>query len=355
MITRIFLASFRLWAACRHLILTLLHAVTPASLRKPAAVVNKGQSSNVVLITGSSTGIGRHAALYLASKGFTVLAGVRNVADGKRLADEFMPESEKSGGAVVPIHLDVCDADSVRSAYEVVCALLAQSPHPETTRLVAVINNAGISPALCPVEMLDVEGTVKRVIDVNVYGALRVTQTFLPLLRDCSAARPGSARVVMIGSANGFIGVAGMSAYCASKYALEGVTDCLRQELRDADVHVTMVEPGPILTPIFNKYTLLPSPERPGLSAKHRKECVDLYGRYLLDHGAERVKDNLLRAAVGPELTSVHLEHAICSPFPATRYRVGPVSLLLWWGRCLLPDRVLDTIQDVSLRVMSAV
>jgi len=187
-----------------------------------------------VLITGTSTGIGRASALHLASRGWQVLAGVRKLADGEDLRAE-------GGLAIRPIRLDVTDPSTIAAARDEVLATLGESG------LRGLVNNAGIS-SLGPLEAMSVD-LVRQQFEVNVFGTLEVTRAFLPLLRQ------GRGHLVNIGSAAGHTGIPFSGAYCASKAALAALSEALAGELSPQGVRVTLIEPGSFRTPIWEKST----------------------------------------------------------------------------------------------------
>ena len=194
-------------------------------------------SSGVVVVTGASTGIGRHAAQFLASRGYTVLAGVRKQSD----FDEIEAgRREGRSPNMRALFLDVTSSDSITAAVDEVTRLLDSSGLP----LVALVNNAGVGSFLVPLELLPTE-EMRHVMNVNFFGALETSRAFIPLLRQHQG------RVIMISSAAGKICMPGFSSYCATKFALEGMSDSLRLELGPLGVSVSVVEPGFIRTPIM--------------------------------------------------------------------------------------------------------
>lgn len=152
-----------------------------------------------VLVTGSSTGIGRACALYLSRNGFRVFAGVRKQADGESLQGE--------ASAIEPVILDVINSEQI--------AQVADLIKQETTAdgLSGLVNNAGI-PVAGPLEFIPLD-ELRRALEVNVVGQIAMTQAMLPMLR---AAR---GRVVNIGSIAGRISTPFMGPYSASKFAME--------------------------------------------------------------------------------------------------------------------------------------
>jgi NAD(P)-dependent dehydrogenase (short-subunit alcohol dehydrogenase family) len=188
-------------------------------------------TSNNVLVTGASTGLGRSAALLLAASGWQVYAGVRKRADGASLQAE-------AEGELLPLELDVTKPDSVAAA-------IGQLAKATGGELHGLVNNAGVYVG-GPLELMR-PGEIDDTFAVNVIGLLAVTRACLPLLR---AAR---GRIVNISSISGLIAMPGVSAYAASKHAVEAITDALRVELHPFGIEVIAVEPGGIKTPIWDK------------------------------------------------------------------------------------------------------
>jgi len=162
--------------------------------------------SGVILITGASTGIGRHAAIEMAKSGYVVFAGVRKDKDG----EDVINEASKLGvKGIVPVILDVTKTQEIKRAREKIEDFLASH---SGLPFVGLVNNAGIS-SRCPLESVPIENA-KWIFEVNFWGMLEVTQEFLPLIRQHKG------RVVSVSSIAGLISVAGSSIYSASKRAL---------------------------------------------------------------------------------------------------------------------------------------
>ena len=189
-------------------------------------------NNRTVVITGASTGIGAASALHLDQRGFTVFAGVRKPADGAVL-------QQSSSDRLIPIMLDVTDQASIQQAQAIV------SERVGTTGLYGLVNNAGIAvPA--PLEAISIPD-LRRQLEVNVIGQVAVTQAFLPLLRQARG------RIINMGSIAGRAAMPLMGPYSASKFALEAITDALRLEVQQWGIHVSIIEPGAIATPIWDK------------------------------------------------------------------------------------------------------
>jgi len=182
-----------------------------------------------VLITGASSGIGAAVARDLAAQGFSVFGTIRRLADGAALA----------AAGVVPVLMDVTDAPSIASARVAVERALGSRP------FTGLVNNAGI-PAAGPLELVPLDD-LRRVLEINLVGAVAVTQAFLPLLK---ASR---GRIVNMSSLAGRVALPFMGPYAASKFGLEAVSDSLRRELSPFGVGVIVVEPGNIQSKIWDK------------------------------------------------------------------------------------------------------
>lgn len=188
-----------------------------------------------ILITGASSGIGQALALHFAQQGHLVLAGVRRRED----ADELISRSQ---GRVTPIRLDVTSAASIEAALAQVQAH-AQAHTGE--QLDVLINNAGL--AFSGALEQTPQDELTRLMNVNVMGTFAVTRACLPLLRQAQG------HIVNISSISGLFAAPGLTAYVASKHAVEGMTAALRMELAPLGVKVCSIAPGKIDTPIWDK------------------------------------------------------------------------------------------------------
>ena len=270
-----------------------------------------------VVITGASTGIGATCALRLAKHGFRVFAGVRNPEDGERLL-------HRAVGRLVWLPLDVTDPDSIARAVEIVRA--EQGHHG----LPGLVNNAGIAVG-GPLEYLSAD-RLRYQLEVNVVGLHAVTQAFIPLIRRARG------RIVHIGSIAGRIASPLTGAYAASKHAVEALTDALRLELAPEGIHVAVIEPGQILTPIWDKGLR----EFSSITSQIPAEGMLRYGGRLkaLLHILERARTR----STPPEAVADVVLHALDSPVPRTRYVVGGDARVRLWLARLLPDRVMDSV-----------
>ena len=272
-------------------------------------------SERGVVITGTSTGIGAACALHLDKLGFCVFAGVRKDADGDAL-------KQKSSGRLTPVCIDVTDAATIASAAKTVTAAVGEAG------LTGLVNNAGIAVA-GPLEYLPIDD-VRQQLEVNVTGQLAVTQAFLPLLR---LAR---GRIVNIGSANGRVAIPFVGLYSASKFAMEGLTDAMRMELKPWGIEVSIIEAGGIATPIWQKSTAAADEMIRNLPER----AHELYGAAIPAFRKAAARE--AQKAISPDIVAQTVTHALVSKKPGTRYPVGRNASLQVIIARLLPDRFRD-------------
>ena len=195
--------------------------------------------SHTVLVTGTSSGIGRGLCQALIEKGYKVFGTVRNRKDATELKKEF-------GENLDALLVDVTEEKQVIKAKERVQNYLNGKP------LTALINNAGIA-TLGPVEFLTTSD-FKKQIDTKILGTFLCTKIFLPLLGTDSNLIGNPGRIVNISSIlGGKIGSPFMSGYCASKHAVEAFSESLRRELKPYRIKVIIVAPGSVSTPIWKE------------------------------------------------------------------------------------------------------
>ena len=219
----------------------------------------------------------------------------------------------------IEVLLDVTDGDAISRAADVV-----------GERLDGLVNNAGIAVA-APLEHLPLD-ELRRQLEVNVVGQLAVTQALLPALR---AAR---GRIVLIGSIAGTSALPFLGPYAISKFALEAFADSLRVELAPDSIHVSIIRPGTIATPIWTK----PQPVADMLGP----DAVERYGPRLVALRAFAAA----RAAKAAPVDSVAraVEHALTAGRPRTRYLVGRDARIRATVE-RLPDRLRDRIVTRAL------
>ncbi len=188
----------------------------------------------VAMITGANSGIGRAAAVDLAAKGWTVYGSMRSLDKGAKLAGM----AEAAGVEVHPVVCDVTDTDSVNRAVAEVTEA--------SGGIDVMVNNAGIGGnGVLEETPLNV---YEDVMDVNVYGIVRCSQAVLPQMRE-----RGSGCIINVSSVAGVIAAIAQSPYVVSKWAVEGLTEGLAQEVAGLGIRVAMIEPGIVRTAIMAK------------------------------------------------------------------------------------------------------
>jgi len=270
-----------------------------------------------VVVTGASTGIGWATAKLLLDKGFRVFGSVRKQADADRLKGEF-------GANFTPLIFDVTDEPAVLAAAREVRAAL------NGEKLAGLVNNAGISIAGPVLELAADE--FRRQMDVNLIGPIIATQAFGPLLGVDSTLKGPPGRIVMISSVAGKNGNPLTSAYCASKHALEGLSESLRREMMLFGIDVVIIAPGPVKTPIWSKgqddvdvARYANSPYLPALQK---------VGAYM---------QHLDAIALPPEVIAARIHDALTLPNPKVRYHIAP-DRLRYLLAAILPKRTWDRV-----------
>lgn len=281
--------------------------------------IAKEVSMESVLITGVSTGIGYDTALKVADRGFHVFGSVRRADDARSLV-------EKLGSRFTPLLFDVTDAAALDAAADTVKAAIGSA------NLAALVNNAGFT-VNGPLAHMPIE-EIEKQFAVNVFGVLRVTQAFLPLLGMDREGEKKPGRIINISSTMGRITAPFLGAYAASKHALEALSDAFRRELFIYGIKVIVIEPGVINTPIWNK-----------------KKEVSPYAD--TDYGPYH--ERFLEWAGNPDrpgLSVGKVSEVICTALvaeePKTRYALLQGGLKgkikKWWLPRILSDRWLDRV-----------
>ena len=266
-------------------------------------------ATGTVLVTGASTGIGEATVLHLKTLGFDAIGAVRKDEDAERL----------EGRGIRTIRIDVTDAGQIAAAREE----LGDAP------LAGLVNNAGIAVA-APLEFLPVD-RLRQQLEVNLIGQAAVTQALLPALRRARG------RIVNVSSIGGRVALPLVGAYNASKFALEGLSDALRRELRPFGVDVILVEPGGVKTPIWTKSTQTADEMLEDVPP----EVQQLYGKLI---EAVRTRTQRIARETGSEPREVAevIGTALTADRPRTRYLVGRDAKLRARMAKVLPDRVMD-------------
>jgi NAD(P)-dependent dehydrogenase (short-subunit alcohol dehydrogenase family) len=258
----------------------------------------------------------------LVAGGWTVFAGVRDPAAGERLLQEAV------AGQVIPLTLDVTDAGQIEQARVRVQEETARVGGLQGGRLDALVNNAGIGVG-GPLELVSPED-LRMQFEVNVFGQVAVTRALLPALR---VAR---GRIVLISSIGGRVSVPFNGPYAASKHAIEALGDALRGELHSSNIRVSLVEPGSVKTPIWDKARATAD----GLEVP--PELQDEYGR--VQAAFAKVLTDTERRAVSPEQVAATIERALTARRPRARYLIGRDARGMVLAHALLPSGAFDSV-----------
>ena len=277
-----------------------------------------------VVITGASTGIGWACAKLLLDRGYRVFGSVRKQTDADRLAKEF-------GANFTPLLFDVTDEAAVLSAARKVREVLAGQT------LSGLVNNAGIAVAGPVLELPADE--FRRQMDVNVIGPIIATQAFGPLLGADPSLKGKKGRVVMISSVAGRSGNPLMSAYSASKHAIEGLSESLRRELMLFGIDVVVIAPGVVKTPIWSKaeqVDISPYQNSPYFPALQKVRA------FMLQLG---------QSGLPAEKIAECVHEALTAPRPKVRYQITP-DPMRHLITAMLPKRTVDKIIARRLGLM---
>jgi NAD(P)-dependent dehydrogenase (short-subunit alcohol dehydrogenase family) len=264
-----------------------------------------------VLITGTSTGIGRVTAEVLAQRGWQVFATMRDLQRREKLEVAL----KKSGlqDRVEFIQLDLNDAASIEAAVATVLSRTGGT-------LDAVVQNAGVSAAGAFEDLPGAE--IRRVMETNFFGVLELTRALLPTFR-----AQGDGRILLVSSEAAFMGQPANSIYCASKWALEGWAESLAYDLEPFGIKVILIEPGPYRTQIWRSTPwIVPS-------GSPYRERVQRVSRAADEHAARSARD--------PKEVALVIARALEAKRPRFRYPVGPFARINHFLRGKVPSRLI--------------
>lgn len=273
------------------------------------------RSTQTVLITGATDGLGKAAALLLAERGYRTFAAGRSPE--KRAQLDARARQQKL--PLETLEMDVCDDSSVQSA--------VASVYQKAGAIDVLINNAGFVQ-VGAVEDLSMQEW-RRQFETNFFGVIRVTQAVLPRMRE---RRKG--RILMMSSISGFVTPPTQGAYSASKHAMEALSNALRHELYPFGIHTILIQPGYIMTNIQSTAMALAQP----LQEKFKSgPYARIYASYLESAAATRTQSKTT-----PEDCARIMLKAIEAPRPKPRYGVTPLATFAKWAKWLLTDSDAD-------------
>ncbi|CAG8604239.1 6270_t:CDS:2 [Ambispora gerdemannii] len=293
----------------------------------------------VVLVTGTSAGIGRDVALTLARKGYTVFAAVRKVEDFELLLQEFrdITVTNENHGTLNCVLMDVTNCNDRQRAYDTIRHAIGRD-----TPFVGLLNVAAAIIYL-PVEVAS-DLAIHDTFETNLFGIIHLTKLFLPLLRESRG------RVVNIGSMAAWNSTSSMAIYSASKAALRALTHTWRQEVRSMGINMILVEPGMIDTR-FTQKVHQDFQEFTGFSNSPYCEKLQNVNLRTLEIYEAQFKifgkfcDEAIDSAAPPGIVTDAILHALTSRFPKTTYYVGMDSKVLASLNWLLGERISEAIQ----------
>lgn len=263
---------------------------------------------DAILITGASTGIGRAVAVDLARKGYVVFAGVRSASDAESLRGETL-------ATLQPVMLDITNPAHIADMRK----LVSESPH----KLLGIVNNAGIVVS-GPLECIAIDD-LRRQFEINVFGHIAVTQAC------CDLLRKNKGRIVNVSSIAGRSTLPFVGAYSASKFALNVFSEAFRMELAPWGIHVAIIEPGSIATPIWEKSISAAESEAGNYASDKRA---------LYQSALEKIRESSKKSAargISTDAVVKAVNHALFSQRPKTRYLIGSdATFRAWFSR--LPD-----------------
>jgi NAD(P)-dependent dehydrogenase (short-subunit alcohol dehydrogenase family) len=272
-------------------------------------------SRGAVFVTGASTGIGNATALRLAKAGYDVIPGLRR--------DEPLPAPVRP-----PVLLDLADPASIEPACKEVLARAEGN-------LVGLVNNAGYS-VTGPFETLSVEDW-HRQFEVNFFGHIAITAALLPALMESKG------RIVTTGSIGGRMALPFMGPYNASKFAVRGWSDAMRMELAPHGVWVSLIEPGAIATPLWEKGVSAAEAHRDSLEPALREK----YAAQM--DGALKAAAMSEKMAIPADRCAKVIERALTARHPKGRYLVGP-DAHVQAGIAVLPNRITSGLTRMAAR-----
>ena len=279
----------------------------------------KNQAEKYVLITGASSGLGKETAQKLAKEGYKIFAGVRKQEDKESL--------EGLNSNITAVFLDVTSDESVNKAFETISAL--------TDKLYALVNNAGIALA-GPVEYIPVD-ILKQQFDVNVFGAIRVAQKFLPLMKNQEA------KIVNISSMASYGIFPFISPYCVSKRSLDMFFNSLLLECKMPDLKVISIKPGTVRTPIWDKSLAVCEKNMEFLCEEGKKKYEKEFD-FLIKNARKNNDEGLL-----PKDISNLISKILKCKNPKLSYNIGNDSFAARM-LSLLPQKVINALVKYSLK-----
>jgi NAD(P)-dependent dehydrogenase (short-subunit alcohol dehydrogenase family) len=274
-----------------------------------------GRPGDAVIVTGSGTGIGLETSVHLAAAGFRVFATVRD----PDTSDELRDAAAARGVQVEILKLDIADPDSIEQAVGAVVA--------ESGGVYALVNNAGVGLRGCLEDCSEEE--IRRLFETNLFGTIAVTRAVIPHMRNA-----GCGRIVTVSSVGGRVCGWGVTLYCTSKFAQEGLGEGLAQELAPFGIQSVLVEPGIIKTTRWSRHR--------GTAAGAEDQSSPYHALF---SESEAIADRIVeRSPTRPQDVAVTIAEVLTAKQPRMRYVVGRGASIVIFLRRHLPQSVFERL-----------
>ena len=278
-----------------------------------------------VVITGVSTGIGYSSAKILCDSGYRVFGSVRKQEDAEKITSEF-------GANFTPLIFDVTDSKGIQENAQIVKGELIPGE-----ALAGLVNNAGVAMG-GPINLIDTD-VFRKQFEVNFFGLIEVTKTFLPMLGAVKNSMQ-QGKIINISSISGRRAHPFVAPYTASKFAVEAFSDALRREMLLYGVDVILIEPGPIKTAIWDKVPDLDDNEFTGTDYEH---SLRKFYKMFIEMG---------KKGFDADIIGNRVKEILQDPSPKTRHVITPNRFINFTLPGILPDRMFDKLVGKGLGLL---
>ena len=278
-----------------------------------------------VVITGVSTGIGYSSAKILCDSGYRVFGSVRKQEDAEKITSEF-------GANFTPLIFDVTDSKGIQENAQIVKGELIPGE-----ALAGLVNNAGVAMG-GPINLIDTD-IFRKQFEVNFFGLIEVTKTFLPMLGAVKNSMQ-QGKIINISSVSGRRAHPFVAPYTASKFAVEAFSDALRREMLLYGVDVILIEPGPIKTAIWDKVPDLDDNEFTGTDYEH---SLRKFYKMFIEMG---------KKGFDADIIGNRVKEILQDPSPKTRHVITPNRFINFTLPGILPDRIFDKLVGKGLGLL---
>ncbi len=278
-----------------------------------------------VVITGVSTGIGYSSAKILCGSGYRVFGSVRKQEDAEKVTSEF-------GANFTPLIFDVTDSKGIQENAQIVKGELIPGE-----ALAGLVNNAGVAMG-GPINLIDTD-VFRKQFEVNFFGLIEVTKTFLPMLGAVKNSMQ-QGKIINISSVSGRRAHPFVAPYTASKFAVEAFSDALRREMLLYGVDVILIEPGPIKTAIWDKVPDLDDNEFTGTDYEH---SLRKFYKMFIEMG---------KKGFDADIIGNRVKEILQDPSPKTRHVITPNRFINFTLPGILPDRMFDKLVGKGLGLL---